>query len=94
MITIPTKEFMTKNTTAVIAATDHIPDLKPYSGRSVIMYNDSPIDIRGIVINTWSKWYFPIISFNDFVGFVVYPDTSHFWIIGHTIDGYFARQIY
>lgn len=94
MITIPTKEFITKKTTVVITATDHIPDLAPYLGRAVTMYNDSPIDIRGVMINSWSRWYFPIISLNDYAGYAIYPDASHFWIIGHTKDGYFARQVY
>lgn len=94
MVQIPLKDFVSKNSIAVIAASNDIPDLRPYSGRAVVMYNDSPIDIRGIVINSWSKWYFPLISFNDFVGYVVYPDATHFWIIGHTIDGYFAHQVY
>lgn len=94
MIFIPNEDFLSKSMTTVIATTDHIPDLAPYSGRAVMLYNDTPIDIRGVVINAWSKWYFPVISYNDFIGYVVYPDASHFWIIGHTIDGYFARQVY
>lgn len=80
--------------TVNLSITDVIPDLTKYQGYSVVLTNSLPVVIRGKTINPWSKWNFPRVSFPDFVGYCAYPDASKFWVIGHTNEGYFARQVY
>lgn len=57
--------------------------------------NTSDIILNGIMIKSWSYWFSPYASQNDFNALVMYPavESNTTIIVGHSANKWFARII-
>lgn len=67
--------------------------MQQYPAQCITVVPTVAVKFGTVTIQAWSRCFITFTTTGDTAGFAIYPDTSSFWIIGHTSKGWFAKKI-